>query len=104
MAKPRKASDPFNRALGIFMEWGPAQATPVRERIAKAIPELRPREVRKILYEFDALVSASCRIGEEQVERHQAEEDGRNRVAALDPRVSAANATLLYHQARYSAW
>jgi hypothetical protein len=104
MAKPRKASDPFNRALGIFLEWGPAQATPVRERIAKALPELRPAEIKSLLSEFAALVSASCRIVEEQVEKHQTEEDGRNRVASVDARVSPANATLLYQQARYSAW
>ena len=54
--------------------------------------------------EADALISAACRIAEEQVEKHQTEEEGRSRVAALDPRVSAENATLLYAQGRYSAW
>ena len=96
--------DPFNRALGLYLEWGPAQATPVRERIAKALPGLRPAEIKKLLAEFSGLVSASCRIVEEQVEKHQAEEDGRNRVASLDARISPENATLLYQQARYSAW
>jgi hypothetical protein len=103
MAKTREA-DPFNRALGTFLEWGPARAINVRVRIAKALPELRPAEIKKLISEFDALISAACRIAEEQVEKHQTEEEGRSRVAALDPRVSAENVTLLYVQERYSAW
>jgi hypothetical protein len=103
MKNPRSA-DAFNAALAVFLKWGPAQATPVRERIAKAAPGLRPAEIKKLLSEFDALRSAACRIVEEQVEKHQAEEDGRNRVASLDARISAENASLLYHEARYSAW
>jgi hypothetical protein len=103
MKKTRKA-DPFNRALGVFLEWGPAMATPAPERIAKAVPGLRPAEIKKLVSEFWTLVSTACRIVEEQVEKHQTEEDGRGRVAAMDPRVSAENATLLYQQARYSAW
>ena len=103
MPKPRSA-DPFNRALGVFLEWGPAQQTDVRVRIAKAVRGLRPAEIKKLLAEFDTLVSAACRIVEEEVEKHQGEDVGRSRVAALDPRISPVNASLLYHQARYSAW
>src|SRR5262245_56933864 len=103
MKKTRKA-DPFNRALGVFLEWGPAMATPVPERIKKAVPGLRPAEIKTLISEFWTLRSTACRIVEEQVEKHQTEEEGRDRVAAMDPRVSAENATLLYQQARYSAW
>jgi hypothetical protein len=103
MKKTRKA-DPFNRALGVFLKWGPAMATPAPERIAKAVPGLRPAEIKKLISEFWTLTSAACRIVEEQVEKHQTEEEGRDRVATMDPRVSAENATLLYQQARYSAW
>lgn len=103
MAKRRKV-DPFNRGLGVFLEWGPEQQVDIRERIAKAIPGLQPAEIRKLLSEFATLRSAACRIVEEQVEKHQAEEDGRSLVAGLDPRISEANASLLYQHARYSAW
>jgi hypothetical protein len=103
MTKQRRV-DPFNRALAVFLEWGPQQSIDVRKRIAKAVPGLRPAEIKRLLSEFGALRSAACRIVEEQVERHQSEEDGRSRVAGLDPRISPANASSLYHEARYSAW
>jgi hypothetical protein len=96
--------EPFNRALGEFLKWGPAQNTDLRKRIAKALPRLRPADMKKLISEFDALRSAACRIVEEQVEKHQTEEDGRRRVAELDARISGVNASLLYHEARYSAW
>ena len=96
--------DPFNRALMLFLKWGPAQCIDVRLRIAQALPKLTHTEVTRLLLEFESLRSASCRIVEDQVEKHQAEEDGRSLVAALDKRLSAENASLLYHQARYSAW
>ena len=96
--------DPFNRALGVFLEWGPQQQVDIRERIAKAVPGLQPAEIKKLLSEFATLRSAACRIVEQQVEKHQAEEDGRSLVAGLDPRISEANSSLLYQQARYSAW
>lgn len=103
MAKRRNV-DAFNRALGVFLEWGPAQQSDVRERIAKAVPRLSHTEVGKLLAEFGSLRSAACRIAEEQVEKYQTEEDGRKRVAELDERISAENASVLYQQARYSAW
>jgi|RhiMethySRZTD1v2_1073278.scaffolds.fasta_scaffold22558_2 hypothetical protein len=103
MAEQRKV-DSFNRALGMFLKWGPEQQVDIRERIAKAVPGLQPAEIRALLSEFEALRSAACRIVEAQVEKHQAEEDGRSLVAALDARMSATNASLLYHEARYSAW
>ena len=96
--------DAFNRALGVFLEWGPAQQEDLKLRIAKAVSTLTRPQVKKLIAEFDSLRSAACRIVEEQVEKHQAEEDGRRRVAELDDRLSAENASLLYHQARYSAW
>jgi hypothetical protein len=104
MPKSRKTADPFNRALGIFLEWGPAQSIDVRVRIKKALPALRPAEIKKLEAEFWELVSAACRIVEEMVERHQSEDDGRRRVAEIDARVSSENAAVLYNQARYSAW
>jgi len=52
MKKPRKA-DTFNTAFAVYLEWGPATETPVRERIAKAIPGLRPAEIKKLIAEFD---------------------------------------------------
>jgi len=103
MKKPRKA-DTFNTAFAVYLEWGPATETPLRERIAKAIPGLRPAEIKKLIAEFDGLLSAACRTVEEKVERHQAEDDMRRSVADLDPRISAENASVLYNQARYSAW
>ena len=103
MARRQKA-DPFNLALAVFLEWGPAQQTNIRERLAKALPRLTRTELKKLIAEFETLQSAACRIVEEQVEKHQTEDDGRSRVSALDPRISAENASLLYHQARYSAW
>jgi len=102
LAKPRKV-DVFNRGLGVFLEWGPAQGGDLRDRIRKA-SGLTGSEVGKLIAEFERLRSAACRIVEEQVEKHQVEEDGRRRVAELDERISAENASLLYHQARYSAW
>jgi len=103
MKKPRKA-DTFNKAFAIYLEWGPATVTPARERIAKAIPELRPAEIKKLVLEFNALLNAACRAVEEQVERHKTEDDGRLEVANLDARLSSDNAATLYNQARYSAW
>ena len=103
VAKPTKV-DVFNRGLGVFLKWGPAQMIDARERIARAAPGLTGPQVRKLVAEFERLQSAACRIVEEQVEKHQTEEDGRRRVAELDERISAENASLLYHQARYSAW
>ena len=100
----RRNADPFNRALEVFLEWGPAQQSDVRERIAKAVPRLNRAELRKFVAEFTSLRSAACRIVEEQVETHRAEEDGRRRVAELDERISAENVSVLYQQARYSAW
>ena len=97
-------SDRFNLALGVFLRWGPEQCIDLHTRLAKADPNLTPPEMKKLVAQFEELVSASCRIVEEQVEKHQTEEDGRSRVAALDNRMSAVNASLLYHQARYSAW
>jgi hypothetical protein len=91
-------------ALGVFLEWGPGQNIDLHKRLAKAIPRLTPSEMKKLVAQFEKLRSASSRIVEEQVEKHQAEEDGRSRVAALDNRMSAVNASLLYQQARYSAW
>jgi hypothetical protein len=88
----------------VFLEWGPAQAIDVRERISKAVPGLSRTEIEKLLVEFSNLQSAACRIVEEQVEKHRTEEDGRRQVAELDERLSAKNASLLYHQARYSGW
>jgi predicted DsbA family dithiol-disulfide isomerase len=90
--------------LGIFLEWGPARSIDVRVRIKKALPALRPAEIKKLEAEFWELMSAACRIVEENVERHQSEDDARIKVAALDPRVSPENASNLYSQARYSAW
>ena len=103
MPKPTKV-DVFNRGLGVFLEWGPAQMVNLRERIAKAVPGLTSPEIKKLIAEFERLQSTACRIVEEQMEKHQAEEDGRRRVAELDERMSAKNASLLYHEARYSAW
>ena len=103
LAKAPKV-DVFNRGLGMFLEWGPAQGIDLRDRIARVASGLTGREIGKLVAEFERLRSAACRIVEEQVEKHQAEEDGRRRVAELDERISAKNASLLYHQARYSAW
>ena len=94
----------FNRALGAFLEWGPAQQEDLKLRIARVVSTLTRPQIKKLIEEFDSLRSDACRIVEEQVEKHQAEEDGRRRVAELDYRLSAENASLLYHQARYSAW
>jgi hypothetical protein len=88
LAKPTKV-DVFNRGLGVFLEWGPAQMVNLRDRIATAAPGLTGHEVGKLVAEFERLRSAACRIVEEQVEKHQAEEDGRRRVAELDERMSA---------------
>ena len=40
----------------------------------------------------------------DQLETKQTEDVGRQRVAEIDPRLSAANAATLYTQARVSAW
>ena len=103
MAKQRR-EDAFNRALKVFLEWGPAQAVDIHERLAKAVPGLKPAQVRKLLGQFDALRWAACRIVETQVEKHQTEEDGRRLVAELNPQMSPENAATLYFEARYSAW
>lgn len=103
MAKPPKV-DAFNRGLAVFLEWGPAQEGDLRDRITKATSGLTRPAVGKLVAEFVRLRSAACRIVEEQVEKHRTEEDGRRQVAELDERISAENATLLYQQARYSAW
>lgn len=103
MAKDRN-SDVFNRALAAFLKWGPAQRLDPCTRIAKASPGLSRPEVEKLVKEFESLRSAACRIVEEQVEKHDSEENGRNRVSTLDDRLSSENASLLYQQARYSAW
>ena len=100
----KRKADAFNIALGVFLEWGPAQQDDIRDRISKAVPGLARTELKKLLAEFANLRSAACRIVEDQVEKHQTEEDGRRQVAELDARISAENASLLYHQARYSAW
>jgi|SRR5687768_11745983 len=103
MARQRSV-DAFNRALRVFLEWGPAQAVDIRVRLAKAVPGMKPAEVKELLLEFDALRSAACRIVETQVEKHQTEEDGRRLVAELNPQMSPENAATLYFEARYSAW
>ncbi|HET9215513.1 MAG TPA: hypothetical protein VFR18_00960 [Terriglobia bacterium] len=100
----KRKTDAFNLALGVFLEWGPVQQDDIRDRISQVVPGLTRTELKKLLAEFASLRSAARRIVEEQVEKHRTEEDGRRQVAELDSRISVENASLLYHQARYSAW
>jgi hypothetical protein len=47
-----KAADPFNYGLAIYLEWGPAMATPIEKRLAKALPKLGAAEITRLIREF----------------------------------------------------
>lgn len=103
MAK-RKESDPFNRALAVFLEWGPAMSIPVEQRLAKVLPRATKAQIAAMVKEFSNLQFSASSIVIDQLEQKQSEEQGRSRVAALDPRLSPDNAATLYTQSRVYAW
>jgi hypothetical protein len=54
----------------------------------------------KLIAEYTAIRSAASACVIDQLERHQSEAAGRDAIAAIDPRVSPDNASMLYTQAR----
>ena len=103
MAK-RRPSDPFNRALAVFLEWGPAMDIPVEKRIAKVLPRATKSQIAAMIKEFTNLQFSASAIVIDQLERKQSEDQGRSRVAELDPRLSPENSATLYTQSRIHAW
>src|SRR6476469_4615435 len=103
MAK-RKAIDPFNRALTVFLKWGPSMSIPAEQRLAKVLPRATKKQIADIINTFTDLQYSASSIVIDQLEKKESEEQGRSRVAALDPRLSPDNAATLYTQSRISAW
>ena len=104
MPTERNSLDPFNRALAVFLEWGPAMAIPVEQRIKKVLPDVTTKEIGELVKRFIEIKFASSAIVIDQLERKESEEEGRRRVAAIDSRISVDNAAMLYTQSRVSAW
>ena len=104
MPKGRKSLDPFNRALKVFLEWGPAREVPVEERIRKVMGRATKKEIGELIKRFTEIQFAASAAVVDQLERKASKEDGRERVAAIEPRMSAENAATLYTQCRVSAW
>jgi hypothetical protein len=100
--KPTKPTDAklFNRGLAVFLKWGPAQAKPIEQRLAKVVGKLSAKAMAQVIREYGEIQSSACARVIEQLETHQSEEVGRNAVAAIDPRLSSKNASTLYSQAR----
>jgi len=104
MPKKRKSIDPFNRALAVFLEWGPAMSVPVEQRIKKVLPRATKKEIGEMVKRVTEIQFAASAIVIDQLERKALEEEGRNQVAAIDARLSSENAATLYTQSRISAW
>jgi hypothetical protein len=104
MPNKRKTTDPFNRALATFLEWGPAMEIPVEQRLKKVLPRATKKQISDLIKTFTGLQFSASSIVIDQLERKATEEDGRSRVAALDPRLSPDNAATLYSQSRIYAW
>jgi hypothetical protein len=100
----RKAGDGFNQGLAVYIEWGPQQAKPVEQRLARTLPELSAKAIGELIKEYREIVWAAHRAVIDQLETKQPEDVGRQRVSDIDPRLSAANVATLYTQARVSAW
>jgi hypothetical protein len=90
----------FNRGLAVYIEWGPARAIPIEQRLTKVLGNLSPKAMKDLIAEYGQIQSTACAIVNDQVERHQTEDIGRSGVAAIDPRLSSDNAAALYTQAR----
>jgi len=101
---PKKPDEDFNRGLAAYLQWGPARATPIEQRLAKMLPHLAKPAVARLLRAYGEIESAAHRCVIDQLETRKPEDAGRQAVADLDPRLSADNAATLYTQARISAW
>jgi hypothetical protein len=96
--------DDLNLGLEIFLEWGPALAIPVAKRLKAALPNLSDEAIAKLIGEYGDIRSKAGAIVIDQLESKRTESESRSRVAAIDPRVSDGNSSMLYTQARVTAW
>ncbi len=96
--------DQFNLGLEEFLRWGPTMSIPIEQRLEKLLPDHAAAQRSKLIKEYAEIRSSASAIVIDQLESKQAEAQGRQRVAEIDPRISPDNAAMLYTQARYSAW
>jgi len=87
----------------MYLKWGPT-TSPIEARLAKSFPKLTANGIKKLIAEYRDINFAAARIVVDQLESRQDEIAGRDRVAAIDPRLSAGNAATMYTQARVAAW
>ena len=88
----------FNHGLAAFLD----DMSP--EAVKKKVPRISETALKKLMIEYQEVFSAACRCVRNGLEDHKTEVILRDEVAAIDERVSPANATMLYAIARTSAW
>lgn len=89
----------FNRGLAAYLDDGYSS-----DAVKKVLPRLTKAALAKLVIEYRDIFSAACQRVRNDLEDRKAEIDTRDAVAAIDKRLSPANATTLYAIARTSAW